>query len=173
MNDEAGDRLRDYIDRRMAEQRIPSVSELARRSHVSRDTFQAWWRGRPPQRGTAELVARELGVTYADLIQAREGAPARPGIVTDPGLARLYELLEAQTAAFNKLAVAIEKMVDRPLVVPGEVVRAMRRLASEFEEPDTSSSPQPPGPQTAEGTPRKGSPGTSPTARGRLRSTDP
>lgn len=73
LSEGAGDRLRAYIEGVMADRGIASVSELARRAHVSRDTFQAWWRGRPPQRSTAELVARELGVTYADLIAAREG----------------------------------------------------------------------------------------------------
>lgn len=71
---EAGARLRTYIEERMAERQIASVSALAREAGVSRDTFQQWWIGRPPARGTGTLVATALGVAYADLIAAREGA---------------------------------------------------------------------------------------------------
>jgi transcriptional regulator with XRE-family HTH domain len=106
LNDAAGDRLRAYISGLMADRGIPSVSELARRAHVSRDTFQAWWRGRPPQRSTAEIVARELGVTYADLIAAREGTA--PGTSDGPGAVALTQL----TAAINRLAAALEGRTD-------------------------------------------------------------
>lgn len=80
MTDPAGDRLKGYVLAKMAERGIPSVSELARLSHVSRDTFQQWWIGRPPQGSTAELVARVLGVTYADLIAVREGIEPEPAV---------------------------------------------------------------------------------------------
>lgn len=101
MTDPAGDRLRDYVTAKMAERGIGSVSELSRRAHVSRDTFQAWWRGRPPQRSTAELVARELGVTYADLIEAREGSRSETTVTDVSDLAGL-------SAAINRLADVLE-----------------------------------------------------------------
>lgn len=96
MTERAGDRLRAYIADRMADRGIKSVSELARRANVSRDTFQQWWRGRPPQRSTAELVARELGVTFADLIAAREGSS--PGASDGSGLDALINALRELVA---------------------------------------------------------------------------
>jgi len=79
----------------MAERGIATVADLSRRTGVSRDTYQAWWRGRVPSRGTAELTARELGVSYLEIIQAREGrdVATMPGIVTDPGIAALTDAI--------------------------------------------------------------------------------
>lgn len=82
MDAEAGQRLKAYVIARMAEQKIASVSALARHARVSRDTFQQWWTGRPPARGTGQLVATALGVTYADLVQAREGTTTGAGDTT-------------------------------------------------------------------------------------------
>ena len=128
MSKQAGDRLRDYVTAKMTEQRIASVSELARQSGVSRDTFQAWWRGRPPQRGTAELVARVLGVTYGDIIQAREGRTAGVGASDGPAPAD-YSML---VAAINRLAAALEGRTEQlaPETAEG-IAQARARVAED------------------------------------------
>ena len=99
----AGARLKDYVTAKAADKWIVTISELGRRAHVSRDTFQKWWQGRMPARATAELVARELGVTYGDLIAAREGIERSPaGVVTEPaGLSSLVEAIERLTEALS------------------------------------------------------------------------
>lgn len=73
-----GQRVRQYVRERMAARGIESISALADQADVGRDTLQAWFRGRgiTPIAGTK--VALELGVTYEDLLTARDGRPARP-----------------------------------------------------------------------------------------------
>lgn len=85
----------------------------------------------------------------------------------DPAdLSRLFQLLEAQTLAFSRLAAAIERMVAQPLVVPPEVALAMRQAVAELEPPapGTSSPPRSPDPLPSEGTPHRENPGTGSTA---------
>lgn len=117
MTEQAGDRLRGYIERRMSEQRIGSVSELARLSHVSRDTFQQWWRGRPPTRSTAEMVARVLDVTYADIIEAREGHKESPAVVTEAGLSalsmKLLKELRDDRRLIREMLGVVQRALDR------------------------------------------------------------
>lgn len=107
LTDQPGDRLRTYVESVMAERGIASVSELSRRAHVSRDTFQAWWRGRPPQRSTAELVARELGVSYGDLIAAREGQKETPAAVTEAGVSDVLRAIGRQAELVTELLVEL------------------------------------------------------------------
>jgi transcriptional regulator with XRE-family HTH domain len=77
MNAAAGKRLRDYMRTAMSRAEIETVSELARRSEVGRDTLQAWWRGeRQPTPLPGGRVAKVLGVTYAELLAAWDGQPA-------------------------------------------------------------------------------------------------
>lgn len=61
---------------------IHSVSELARRSRVQRDTLYAWFRGdQPPKPGTLEKVAQALHVRLGDLWDyEREGDGPPPAI---------------------------------------------------------------------------------------------
>lgn len=76
----AGQRLQNYVLDLMARSGIPRVDGkdgLAARSGVSRGTIQAWFAGRPPLGATGGRVANVLGVSYMDLLNAREGrAPA-------------------------------------------------------------------------------------------------
>ena len=140
LSEQAGDRLRAYIEGVMADRDIDSVSELARRAHVSRDTFQAWWRGRPPRRATAELVARELGVTYADLISAREGSMAGTvGDSTQAVPAVLIRALEDQTAALNRLVDWLARLA--PQAIAAGVADALREAGLN---PDDGESPDEP-----------------------------
>lgn len=112
----------------MADAGIKSVSDLARRAHVSRDTFQAWWRGRPPQRSTAELVARELGVTYADLIAAREG---------DLGTSGHDTTISPDVLALVQAITALVERLDQ--LLPSEKVREMLAWAAEHMTAETPS----------------------------------
>lgn len=124
-----GDRLKAYVLAKMADRGIASVSELARESDVSRDTFQQWWRGRPPRRGTADMVARVLGVSYADLVAAREG-PTAEGERDGPSAVALDRL----TKAIERLAAALEGQWAplRPLVEEDIAqARALGRAAQE------------------------------------------
>lgn len=73
-----GKRVRRYILALMAAKDIPSISMLADQSDVGRDTIMKWLAGRRIAPKTGEKVARELGVSYGDLLRAREGHPPRP-----------------------------------------------------------------------------------------------
>jgi transcriptional regulator with XRE-family HTH domain len=63
-----GKQFRRRVDRAMAAADIPSLSELARRSGVQRDTLYAWFRGeRAPKSDTLKKVADALGVRIGEL----------------------------------------------------------------------------------------------------------
>lgn len=73
----AGQRLRRYIEINMHRADIATLSEVARRGGIGRDTLQAWMRGeRQPTPGPGNRVAKALGVTYAELLAAWDGNPA-------------------------------------------------------------------------------------------------
>lgn len=79
MSEEAGRRLRKYVDERMATTGFPSYAALYRRARIGRDTFQVWMRGdHPPSHDAGARLAEALDVTYEDLIRARDGRPLRP-----------------------------------------------------------------------------------------------
>ena len=84
-----GRQLKRYVLERMAAKDIPSVSELSRAANVGRDTIQAWFRGRLPTPHAGERVARTLGVAYRDLLDARDGLPARRGVVDEETIERI------------------------------------------------------------------------------------
>lgn len=79
MSEEAGRRLRRYVEERMAAAGYPSYAALYRRARVGRDTFQVWLRGdHAPSHDAGGRLAEALGVTYEDLIRARDGRPLAP-----------------------------------------------------------------------------------------------
>lgn len=116
---------------------------------------------RQPTEHESEVLAEWLGA-YPEDIAAGEGRDTS----SSPADPRLYQLLEDQSRAFNRLAAAIERMVAQPLVVPPEVAEAMHRAVAELEppEPGTSSPPRRSDHPTSEGTPHTGNPGTGTTA---------
>jgi transcriptional regulator with XRE-family HTH domain len=71
----AGQRLRHYLREGMASADIDTLSELARRSGVGRDTLQAWMRGeRPPTAVTGAKVAQTIQSSYTEMMRVWEGA---------------------------------------------------------------------------------------------------
>lgn len=153
-----------------------SLSEAARRSGIERRRWYTYFTGEhAPGRVTLAKMARGLGVDYDVLAGPWGDLGIGPGIVTDPGPSRLYELLEGQTRAFNRLAAAIERMVERPIVVPDELVESMRRSVEEAEREarDTTSPPQPADPHPIGGIPRRASPETTRPGPGRSQDTRP
>ena len=113
---------------------------------------------RPPTDAEAKVLADWLGYWPED-VEPGEGGST--GDTSAPGLSELIAKLDAQTAAFNRLAGAIERMVDRPYVVPPALAQELRRaVEAEAQSPDTPSPlPRPDRPPTAEA-PRTGSRGT-------------
>jgi transcriptional regulator with XRE-family HTH domain len=99
-----GTQLKQNVRLAMAEADIPSLSALARQSHVQRDTLYAWFRGdHPPKSSTLEKVAGTLGIRLGDLwdyeterptptADARLLAEIREAVAdgVETGLARLF-----------------------------------------------------------------------------------
>ena len=81
----------------MVVQKIDTLAELQRQSGVSYDTIQKVLAGRAPNRKTLTKLAAPLGVTYNDLVTAREGIAA-----TTP-TPDLFAALERQTEAITAL----------------------------------------------------------------------
>lgn len=79
MDRAAGKRLRNYIETAMYRADIKTLSELARRGGIGRDTLQAWLRGeRAPSSGPGARVAKALGGTYAEMLTAYTGQSDDP-----------------------------------------------------------------------------------------------
>lgn len=117
MNSAAGKRLRDYMRTAMSRAEIDTVSELARRGGVGRDTLQAWWRGeRQPTPLPGGRVAKVLGVTYAELLAAWDGSPA--------------DLEPQQLIAAFEWAIAQVRAGMPPSEVLSDVEQAQRESAS-------------------------------------------
>jgi transcriptional regulator with XRE-family HTH domain len=95
----------------MAAADIPSLSELARRSGVQRDSMYAWFRGeRAPKPDTLKKVADALGVRIGDLWDY-EPVAIVPAPVSPSG---------AELAAFRAIVVeAVELGVARALAQLG------------------------------------------------------
>ena len=70
----AGERLRRYLREGMASAGVDTISELARRSGVGRDTLQVWMRGEhAPTPRAGQKVAEAIGSSYSDMLRAWEG----------------------------------------------------------------------------------------------------
>jgi hypothetical protein len=96
----AGKRLRAYVEDRMGAEGIASLVQLAESAPVSYDTLHAWFRGRPPSVGAGGNVARVLGVSYNDLMEAYEGRPRNGGrVLSDEALVALVEEAVARALA--------------------------------------------------------------------------
>lgn len=75
----------------MAECAIASDSELARQADVTRETLIRWWGGGRISPYAGERVAEALGLSYEDLLAARDGRAQRPSDEIEAMLDRAAE----------------------------------------------------------------------------------
>ncbi len=104
MNEEAGQRLRRFVDERMAARGVGSIIELADTADIGRDTLYAWFRGREPTPRPGGKVAAILGVSYRELLGAYEGHKETP-----PGgdQTALVEAIDRQTEMLRQVLMAL------------------------------------------------------------------
>jgi transcriptional regulator with XRE-family HTH domain len=78
---------------------IRSLSELARRSRVQRDTLYAWFRGdHPPKADTLEKVAGALHVRLGDLWNYEATGDGPPPMLSPEALAEISDAVAAGVA---------------------------------------------------------------------------
>ena len=126
--------FRRFVDERMAAQGISSLVELAETSDVAYDTLHAWFRGRIPTPKTGARVARTLGVTYRELLDAAEG------IEIGEADTDLASAIRDQTRAINELVDALRPMAGPLAQQVADLQWAVGRL---FEQAGLGS-PKPP-----------------------------
>ena len=120
---------------------LHSVSEFARRSGVTRNTFYQWWSGRTtPDANNLMRAAEVLGVGLSDLWAAWEGRALRP-VTLEEKLDRAAELAEGTNARLDLMIRKLNAIASQ--AIGEEVRRAVESMGEEGL--DEAASPPPGG----------------------------
>lgn len=141
MDTEAGERLRAYMEPRIRDALLP----WSERHGIGRDTIYALWRGREPRPETMRRIADALGVSYDELVAAREGRATEGQPATTPEELtkvlivehqRTQSMLRLVLAALGGVVPPTDEEVHREFVLEQE-----RRLGRTPSKPRTADHP--------------------------------
>lgn len=124
-----GQQLEDRTRQAMAAAKVRSVSELARRSHVQRDTLYAWWHGdRIPKPDTLGKVADVLDVPLGTLWDyVEDAAPGDLAAAITALVAELRAWREEDRPRLDQLETTVARLAAGRLSGPGTAEPAAPR----------------------------------------------